>query len=69
MLLRQQFVVQLAITEVQWNQRLLVLRAILAGKRQTQHRWFCRKKSISPGPSVKTAAPAKQMGITGAFRR
>jgi hypothetical protein len=27
MLLRQQFVVQLAITEVQWNQRLLVLRA------------------------------------------
>jgi hypothetical protein len=27
MLLRQQFVVQLEITEVQWNQRLLVLKA------------------------------------------
>jgi len=41
MLPRQQFVVQLTITEVQWNQRLLVFRGHLAGKRfDWPHRFY-----------------------------
>jgi len=51
MQVRQQFVVQLRITEVQWNQRLLVLGAILlAGRRTTiigfaAKKLFCRSQS------------------------
>jgi hypothetical protein len=41
MLLRQQFVVQLAITEVSWNQRLLVIKARSAAKRLNRlHRFW-----------------------------
>jgi hypothetical protein len=42
MLPRQQFVAQLGITEVQWNQCLPVSRGHLAACRLKRHRRFCR---------------------------
>ena len=69
MLMRQQFVVQLRITEVQWNQRLPVLCAILSVGCRTNPRQFCRKKAFRRGHPWETAAPTKQMRITGASRR
>jgi hypothetical protein len=58
MLLRQQFVAQLAITEVQWNQRLLVLKAVLPARRLNRLHHFCRAKAIRRAILGRTA-PAK----------
>lgn len=49
MLVRQQFVVQLTITEVQWNQRLLVFRAILRQPAEPDIYGFAAKKAIRQG--------------------
>src|ERR1051326_1262170 len=47
MLLRQQFVVQLGITEVQWNQCLLVFRAILRTRPLNRLHGFAAKKRFA----------------------
>ena len=66
---RQQFVVQLGITEVQWNQRLLVSRGHFDGGTLVRPHRFAAKSDFA-GPAIMSqAAPAKQMSITGAFRR
>jgi hypothetical protein len=67
--LRQQFVVQLAITEVQWNQRLLIPRAIGCQAGRIDFTVFAAKRAISPGPSMSMAVPAKQIRIRGESRR
>jgi hypothetical protein len=57
MLLRQQFVVQPGITEVQWNQRLPVLAAVLHARRLNLLTLFCHPKWFA-GPSVGQTAQA-----------
>jgi len=59
MLLRQQFVVQLGITEVQWNQRLLVFDYLCWAGDRPDFQCFCGQKAISPRPSMSTTGPAK----------
>jgi len=57
--LRQRFVVQLAITEVQWNQRLLVFESLCLTGGRTNSAVFAAKKRHFAGPSISTVVPAK----------
>jgi hypothetical protein len=47
MLLRQQFVALPGITEVQWNQRLLVFGVILSQNQRTEIHGFAAKKPFA----------------------
>jgi hypothetical protein len=58
MLLRQQFVALPGITEVQWNQRLLVFGVILSQSQRTQIHGFAAKKAFA-GASRSGKSPAK----------
>jgi hypothetical protein len=57
---RQQFVVQLGITEVQWNQRLPVSRGHLAACGLKRHRLFPRQSDLARAAIHGSDGPGKR---------